>query len=155
MADTKYTYHGKVTEAGEIKLPGKRMRKELAGSFRGRGIEVTVRRKRKRRSNDQNAYYWGVVIPYVLRAFIHLGNDLQEGSQEHREIVHTMLKDKFLDNRVRLVDAHGQVEEVAPSTTRCTTTEMMEYIDRIQRWAAEYLDCVIPDPGEQVNFFAG
>ena len=153
MKDPKLTYYGKVSESGEISLP-KRLRKEVSEQLAGHGIEVTFRRKRKRRSNEQNAYYWGVVIPYVLRGFIELGNDFQEGNKEHHEIAHEFLKGKFLHNGLDFYDAEGNVYTSTPSTKRCTTTEMMDYIDMIQRWAAEYLNVNIPDPDEQLNFFA-
>lgn len=66
MNDITLEYYGSVSETGEITLP-KRMRKEMSKAFQGHNIEVTVRRKRHRRSNNQNAYYWSVVVPAVVR----------------------------------------------------------------------------------------
>ena len=61
MTDLKLTYFGRVTDDGEIKLPGAKMRKE-AQYFAGKEIEVTIQRKKRKRSDPQNRYYWGVVV---------------------------------------------------------------------------------------------
>lgn len=90
MRDVPLTYHGKVSLEGEITLP-KRMRREISTAFAGYDIEVTARRKRKRRSLNQNDYYWSVIITEILSGFIELGNDLQEGNSEHQKMVHEFL----------------------------------------------------------------
>lgn len=150
--DLTLEYHGRVTDSGDIELP-KRMRRELSGAFRGHRIEVRVRRLRKRRSGEQNRYYWGALIPAVLRAFIDAGNDLQEANPEHRELIHEFLKGKFLDNGLEFHDADGTLHKGPPSTTRLTTVEQEEYHDRIRQFAAEYLNTSIPLPNEQAEIF--
>lgn len=146
--DIKLQFYGKVQD-GKISLPSKRLKQEVVGQFDGRSIEVTFQLKRKRRSNNQNAYYWGVVIPRILQAFIDLGNDLQSGNNGHAELIHNYLLDKFLDNGIDLFDVDGNIEKTRSSTTRCTTTEYMEYLDRIIQWAAECLNIVIPEPNTE------
>lgn len=150
--DITMEYTGRVTETGEIELP-KRMRKEMVSAFRGHRIEVKVRRLRKRRSTNQNRYYWGVLIPAVLAAFVEAGNDLQSGNQAHHELVHEFLKNKFLDNGIEVHDADGTLHKTPPSTTRLTTTEQEDYHESIRRFAAEYLGTVIPLPNEQMEIF--
>lgn len=151
-SDITLGYTGRVTESGDIELP-KRMRKEIAAAFTGHGIEVTVRRRRKRRSSPQNRYYWGVIIPAVLRGFIDAGNALQEGNQAHRETVHEFLKLRFLDNGIEIHDAEGVLHKGPPTTTTLTTTEQEEYHDRIREFAAEFLGVSIPLPNEQVELW--
>ena len=152
--DIRLNFYGSVTSEGQIKLPRKRFKEEVLSAFLGSSIEVIVKRKRKRRSTPQNAYYWGVMIPYVLRGFIDAGNNLQESNKEHHELIHTFLKDKFLHNGIEIVNAQGEVHTTPPSTQRCTTTEFMEYMDQVKMWSAEFLNTNIPDPEEQLNFFA-
>lgn len=149
--ETVLTYYGKV-EAGQISLP-KKMRAEIGKVFDGHRIEVTIKRARKHRSSEQNRYYWGVLVQSVLRAFIDLGNDLQEGNAEHAEIVHEFLRDKFLENGLEVYDAEGNLYHTRPSTTRLTTVEQEEYHDRIRQFAAEYLSISIPLPNEQAELW--
>lgn len=145
------TYIAKVTEGGEIKAP-KRMRKEITESFRGKEIEFVVRRKKRIRSTEQNAYYWGVVVPYIVRGFIDLGNDLQEGSHPDAMLVHEYLKQRFIPGK-QVADAHGEAHNLPPTTTILGTAEMADYITHCQQFAAEFLNVTIPEAGEQTELF--
>ena len=64
----KLQYKARV-EGGSIKM-GPRMRKrmeeEVAQAFHEKALTITVEKQRKTRSDSQNAYYWGVVIPVFL-----------------------------------------------------------------------------------------
>ena len=146
------TYFGEVSEDGQISLP-KRMRTEMAKAFKGKRIEVAVKQRYKQRSSPQNRYYWGVLVPSVLLAFVDLGNDLQQDNQEHLDMVHDFLKRKFLTNGLEVVNAQGEVEQLPPSTTRLSTIEQEKYHEDIRRWAAEFLNVVIPLPNEQLEIF--
>lgn len=153
MPEIKLEYYGKVSAEGVITLP-KRMRQEMVQHFSGKQIEVKVQRKRKYRSSPQNRYYWGVVIPFVLRGFIDLGhNELSEGSDESKEAIHSLLKQRFLHNGYTVEDKQGNVYELPPSTTRCSTTEFMDYLAQVVQWSAEFLGIHIPEPEEQLEIF--
>jgi hypothetical protein len=153
MKDSSLTYWGSVKD-GNISLP-KRLRQEVTKVFDGHSIEVTFKRKRKRRSIEQNRYYWGVVIPCIIEAMIDMGNDaLQIGNSEHAELVHEFLKAKILDNGEEVILADGVVEKLPASTRKTTTTEFAEYTDKVIRWAAEMLNIAIPEPNEQSEIFS-
>lgn len=140
--DEKLKYTGHV-ENGQIKLPGARMRAEIARAFPGKQIEVTVRRKRKHRSEPQNRYYWGVVVPMIQSGIKDLG-DLVTTEQ-----VHEFLKMRYLKKQ-KINEATGEViYEVARSTASLTTVEFMDYIAHCIQFAAEYLGVNVPEPLEQ------
>lgn len=152
MTDTQLTYQGNVRD-GVITLP-KRLRKEVTSTFEGREIEVIFKRKRKRRSTAQNNYYWGCVIPAIVLAMIELGNDaLQQGNTEHGELVHEFLKNALLDNGEEVQGVEGLIFKLPASTKKCTTMEFMNFIDKVQMWAADNLGIAIPEPNEQVEMF--
>lgn len=152
MADTKLIYEGTVKD-GVITLP-KRLRKEVVQAFNDRSIEVTFRRKCKRRSNEQNKYYWSCVIPAIVHGMIDLGNDaLQIGNSEHTQLVHEFLKSTILNNGEEIKGIEGLMFKLPASTTRCTTVEFMEFIDKVRVWAGENLGVTIPEPNEQVEMF--
>lgn len=152
MKDPKLIYHGEV-KAGIITLP-KSLRKEVVAAFNDTDIEVTFKRKRKRRSNPQNRYYWGCVIPAIVHAMIDLGNDaLQIGNSEHGELVHEFLKSKLLDNGDEIQGIEGLIFKLPPSTKKCTTIEFDIYMENVRKWAAENLSISIPEPNEQVEMF--
>jgi hypothetical protein len=98
-------------------------------SFGEKTFQLVARKTRKPRSNNQNSYYWGVVLSLI---YDHTGHSLEE--------LHEAFKYKFL----KKFNSDGL--EFVQSTTDLTTTGMMEYIENIKRFAAEELDIVIPDP---------
>lgn len=146
-------YTGPCDSTGAIKLP-KLARKEIGEAFAGKTLQVRIRIARKSRSDRQNRYYWGVVIPAVLQAFIDLGNEgLFAGSVDSANLIHEFLKNKFLPP-LEVANATGEVERMPGSTRKLTTSEFMDYIAAIQMWAAEFLFITIPDPGEQLELWA-
>lgn len=105
--------------------------------------KVTVEKSDKR-SSQQNRYYWGVVIHLINQAFYDLGHELTA------EETHEFLKAKF--NHKEIVNSDtGELLQLPLSTTRLNKSEFSEYVEKIQRFAAEFLNTVIPDPGEQLE----
>jgi hypothetical protein len=104
---------------------------------------VSVVRYRRRRSDQQNAYMWGVVLPYVAAGF-------QEawGESLTSEEVHEFLKKAFLPTRTIVDKRTGEEVAIPATTTRLSTVEFMEYIERIAKFSAERLGVAIPLPNE-------
>ena len=145
------TYIGTVSTTGEIKLP-KRLRAEVGKAFAGKDVIVTFARPKKTRSSEQNRYYWGVVVRMVCEGFQALGNPVNPDNTEDAELVHTYLKQRFLEP-IRVADANGEVHELGYSTTQLSTSQMMDYIAQVQQFAVEFLNVIIPDPGEQAELW--
>lgn len=100
-----------------------------------------------KRSNPQNRYYWGLVVPIVKKGIEDMGTELTS------EETHEFLKSKF--NYSELVnESTGQVEQIPRSTTALNKLKFSEYVEKIQRFASEFLNIVIPDPGTQVEIFS-
>lgn len=95
-------------------------------------LEVIVRPAKARRSNSQNRFYWGILIPLLVEWSGHSGEE-----------VHMGLKLKFLTER------DGDGLEVPRSTSDLSVTEFTKYIERCQQFAAEN-GVYVPDPGEVV-----
>lgn len=105
-------------------------------------VEVTVEKAQSRRSLNQNAYYWGVVVKLISE---HTGYEQEE--------VHALLKQMFNPKEMPVRDKWGFENEarVGASTSQLSTLDFEVYLERIRRWAAMTLGVVIPDPGESVN----
>lgn len=152
MAKRILTYYGKADATGRIQLP-KNSREEIGQAFAGKMCEVTIKTAGKNRSNQQNAYYWGVMVQMTLDRFVELGNnELHTADAESREIVHQFLKARFLPP-VTVADANGEAIDLPPTTRTQSTVEMMDYFASVQQWAADFLFINIPDPGEQLEFW--
>lgn len=149
---TTLTYHANV-ENGAIQMHDstrRKMAKEVGMSFDDHAIEITIKKRKRKRSNPQNAYYWSVVIPMLIDGFVEIGNHgLQSGNPEHQNMMHEQMKRLHLDNGIEIRDADGVMTKLPSSTKNCSTSEFMEYIQDIQMWAAKCLSISIPDPNEQ------
>ena len=93
--------------------------------------EMILRKKKKQRSNPQNAYYWGVVIKLIHD---HTGQDINT--------IHGVLTGMFLKVKDWLD------KERIRSTTELTTVEFEEYLEKCRQWAAIALEVYIPLPNE-------
>ncbi len=152
MTDPEYIYHGTVTETGEIKLPGKKMRRELA-MLAGHRIEVKVRRQRNRRSTPQLRYYWGCIVQDILHAL----QELDPETGWRADGVHELLKFKFLplvrEWREYVNMETGEAIREPLTTTKLTTVEEEMYHDHCRKWGGEFLGISIALPNEQVELF--
>ena len=111
----------------------------------GRLVEVELR-PLPRRSDQQNRYYWGVVVALITEQLQELGHEV------NAELTHEFLKSKF--NAKPLCNAEGElIGEIGETTTKLNKSDFIEYLDKIKRWAATFLMLNIPDPESQVKLF--
>lgn len=126
-------------EDGILKIANRRFFDADLKTMTNGSVTVTIEKKSRKRSNQQNAYYWGVIIPLCKRGFNDLGHDLND------EDTHTFLKSKF--NALDIVfEDTGEVFPLGRSTTEMDTIDFMMYVEKIQQFAAEILNTIIPDP---------
>jgi len=101
----------------------------------GRRVTVAVKRHQKRRSDQANRYYWGVVVAIIAD---YIG-------ETDPETVHDWLKAQH-NYEIKAIDGHEL--RVPRSTARLTTAEFEQYLERVRRWAAEFFSLYIPLPNE-------
>jgi len=122
-------FHGKI-DSGKIVFDTAVKFNSYLETLDGKRVEVVVRKERSQRSNNQNSYYWGVVLPILGDYFGYEPDEMHEA-----------LKLKFL--QIGPCDV-----PTVKSTTKLNTTEFEEYLERIRRWAATEYSVQIPLPGE-------
>jgi hypothetical protein len=101
--------------------------------LKGERVQVSIERRKKRRSIAENSYYWGVVIPILC-----------EWSGYTEDEMHDSLKEKFLyefDERTGLARIG--------STANLTTEEFEKLMRNIRMWASEQ-GIFIPLPNEEI-----
>ena len=114
------------------------------GRMRDGDYVVTIEKKHRKRSLNQNAYYWGVIIDLVHDGLIDAGYRIT-----HEE-THEFLKGKFAITEY-INERNGEILKSIGSTANMTTSQMMDYFSEITQWAAEYLNVQIPEPNEQLT----
>lgn len=117
--------------------------------FRSRSVPVilTVEEDKGKRSNQANRYYRGVVVYLIAEALRDAGWEPAECSHE---AVHEMLKYRFLKVD-KPIGNDGEFVTRVKSTTELDKEEFGAYIEHCVRFAAEYLNVVIPPPMEQTK----
>jgi hypothetical protein len=113
-------------------------------SLEGKFAKITIEEKKKIRSLNQNAFYWGYIIPVIVNFFNEYGNNVDA------EQVHEFLKENVGKLNQNVVFPDGQVKEVTGSTANLNTMEFENYLTKIRVWAAEW-GVIIPIPNEQLN----
>lgn len=124
---------GRVDALGRLVMDEPGAFARALAKFRGREVQVLIEPKKKRRSDRQNAYYWGVVIEILSD---HTGYSPEE--------MHEALRNKFLgfyDKKTGL--------RVVSSSAEQDTVEFEKYLTQIRAWASEN-GIFIPLPNEQI-----
>ena len=134
---------GKIDETGKLSVFAQDDLRRWINGHRGKTVRLRLKAQGKKRSTEQNAYYWSVVVSKIKDRLLELGNEVSADD------VHELLKSRFNAKEIDL--GNGHAIDIPGSTTDMSTVDFMTYIERIQRFAAELLDIYIPDPNEQMT----
>ena len=135
MARLRYKIAG--TVSGGKFTPASRERFVSAfRQFEGKECEVIVQPVPKKRSNNQNAYMWGVVY-----------STLADWSGQDVNDIHDALCAMFAPPRVVKTKFTGSVV-VQGRTSTMSTAEIEEYLTKIRVWALSEHGVNIPLPNE-------
>ena len=114
----------------------------VAKAFTDKRILITVSERKPYKTNSQNSYYWGVVLPIIQAGIIDTGERMTADK------VHELLKYRHGVNDQIPDPETGEVLHVAKSLSTYTKEEMSEYIDACIHWAFDILNVQVPAPGE-------
>ena len=119
-------------------------------SFNGKDVVITFSKPKKSRSNNQNAYYWSIVLPLVQKGLLDATGELRSNDNIHYKILLPLFAPT---NEIVNIDTGECINERLTSS-EMTTTQFCEYIIEIQKWGAEFLGIDIPNPNEEnlLNF---
>ena len=133
----KFTYFSKVENGKLSKSASKAIRSDLS-TFEGKRIVITISKAKSQRTVMQNALYW----VYVTMIANELGYDKNE--------MHEVIKFKFMKCE-KINEKTGEVMQYLKSTTDLSKSDFADLISDLQRWAAESLGIVLPEPGQQIE----
>ena len=118
---------------------------DVVKTFEGANIIITIEKRKKKRSNNQNAFYFGIVIPIMQDAFKDAWGENYSAIE-----VHEALKAKYC-YKEQINESTGEILQIPSSTTNLSTIEWEEYIDKIRAFALEWFNTVLPYPNEQIE----
>lgn len=99
-------------------------------SLEGKRVEVTVEKYRRKRTVDQNSYYW-LILDMISK----------ETGQDPLSL-HQAFKFRFSGK----ITVKGLL--VPQSSKALDTIDFSTYVDNIKSWAREFLNMELPSPGE-------
>lgn len=119
-------------------------------SFNGKGVIVTFSKIKKTRSNGQNRFYWGIVIPLIQNGLLDATGELRSAENIHYKILLPL----FAPINEIVNKETGECIQERLTSSDLTTTQFMEYIMEVQKWSSEFLNIDIPNPNEEtlLNF---
>lgn len=137
----------KVTIDTDIKngspVNNRKLISEAFKQFEGKRVSVSIQLAKKSRSNPQNKYYWGVLIPEMQQGFKETW-----GEKLSQEEVHEFCKLQF--NYVeRVNEVTGEIIRTPKSTTLNSTASQEEYHEQIRQFAFEWFNIVIQLPDKE------
>ena len=132
---TAYVKDGKIGDSIAV-LVGRAIR-----ALDGKRVKIVISELKKKRSNPQNRYYWGFVIPPITELLRDFGNDVDADE------THEFLKEHVGKLVAVVLDGNGVRHKIVQSSAKQDTAKFEEYLERIRAWAAEY-QLIIPLPNE-------
>lgn len=118
---------------------------DAINSYEGRDLLISFEKPKKQRSNGQNRFYYGVVLPIVKSCLKNAGHVLSI------EQTHDLIKLKFLKETLFINESTGEVVERIKSTTELSTSQFMEFLFEINQFTMEYFNTSIPEPNENLT----
>jgi hypothetical protein len=129
---------------GKLKISYRDRFNQAISTFDGR-VKVTVEKLYRKRSGEQNAYYWGVIVNEFTSGYYETTGETITKDEAH-EILKLKCNPKELANKKT-----GETFNVGSTTSQLTTVGMMEYFARCREFINEWFGRNVPEPGEQTE----
>ena len=141
MAEIKYyskVINGRISEGVSLSI------RDVIQKSEGKNLIITIKEQGKQRSSQQNAFYWGVVIPAVKELFEAAGTTCTP------EDVHCYLKEHVGGMMKIIFLPDGSRRAIVESSIKLSTKEFEDYMEKVRAWAAGW-GVQIPLPHEDVE----
>jgi hypothetical protein len=119
--------------------------KDAIQTFEGKQIVIKIEKAKKKRSTQQNRFYYGVIIPIVQNCLKEAGHIMTN------ESTHDLIKLKFLKEVLFVNEETGEVIERIKSTTELSTSQFMDLLAEINNFTFEYFGVSLPSPTDDLT----
>lgn len=135
MKISNHLFYGRLIN-GKVLPSNRKVFDQTLAQYEDGPIVIEIKREKKIRTLDQNAYYWGVVLKTIS---IDTGHNEQE--------LHDILKAYIPKKTIPFTKKDGTVINVSVprSTTELSTAEFSEYIERIRAKFGMEFGIIIPE----------
>lgn len=119
--------------------------KDAIATFENKQIVIKIEKFKKKRSTQQNRFYYGVIIPIVQNCLKEAGHVMTN------ESTHDLIKLKFLKETLFVNENTGEVIERIKSTTELSTSQFMDLLAEINNFTFDYFGVLLPSPNEDLT----
>ncbi len=120
--------------------------KDAVKLFEGANVKFSIRKVYKKRTNNENAFYWGVWVPIFQNLFMNEWGEFKTPSEVH-EILKTACN---FDEKIN--EATGEVFKFPKSTTKLSTYEWeKEFKPKVKQFAMDFFNTTLPEPDQQLK----
>ena len=114
-------------------------------AFEGKTIDITFTKRKVIRSNNQNSYYWGSIVPLWQNLI-----KVEWGELWGIAAVHEFLKERC-NYREKVFEDTGEVIRLPKSTKENSTAEQEVFHSRCRELAMEFFNTEIPLPEKKIK----
>jgi len=132
-------------KGGVLKIAHRDKFMDVLSTWKDCSVNVIVQKQYKKRSNEQNGYYWGCIVPYWKEIMYEEWGEFRTDKE-----VHSFLKSHF-NTEEKFIEKTGEIINVEKSTTKNTTVEQEIFHETCRQKAYEMFNVMIPLPGEQLE----
>ena len=119
--------------------------KDAIASFEGKQVVIKIEKFKKKRSTQQNRFYFGIVVPIVQNCLKEAGHIMTN------ESTHDLIKLKFLKETLFVNETTGEIIERIKSTTELSTSQFMDLLAEINNFTFEYFGVILPSPNDDLT----
>ena len=119
--------------------------KDAIETFEGKQVVIKIEKFKKKRSTQQNRFYYGVIIPIVQNCLKEAGHIMTS------ESTHDLIKLKFLKETLFVNETTGEVIERIKSTTELSTSQFIDLLAEINNFTFEYFGVNLPSPNDDLT----
>ena len=111
--------------------------------FEGKNVIFSIQKKTKKRSNQQNNYYWGVIIPLAIKGCFDAWGEVWDKDRVHEMLLNDCSIEVEKPNKKT-----GEIKKVKLRSKEMSTIEMNMYWDSCAKLLSEYFGIYVPEPNE-------
>ena len=118
---------------------------DILNAYEGHTIDITFKRRSNKRSNNQNSYYWAVIVPITRNCIKN-----EWGEIWSLEKAHEFLKNNCNYEEIINEDS-GEILRRVKSTTENDTKNQEDFHEKCRRLVKDFFNTQIPLPNEDLE----
>lgn len=119
--------------------------KDIVKTYEGLTIDITFKKRTNKRSNPQNKYYFGLIVPIFQDCIRNEWGEIWGVNKTHEFLKANCNYDELVNEET------GQIVRVIKSTTENTTTNQEIFHEKCRLLALEFFNTDIPLPEQQIE----